>query len=411
MSADTDIFPSAATAHAPRRADHRTTKASTPASPIAARALRLGRILGIELRIHPSWFLVVALVTWSFWNGFDREARFEGVPAFVMALAAALLFFGSVLAHELAHAMEARSRRISVSGITLFLFGGATETTHEARQPNDDFAVAAVGPFTSLVVAAVLGLGATAADTVGLDHLAAVLGLIGWLNFALAVFNLLPGAPLDGGRILRGLVWRITGDKGRASRAAARAGRAVGCILIGIGLMEIFFVPGAFVSGLWLSLVGWFLLGAANAELLHSQLELWLADLPVRSLPGPHVSPVPADASIEDAVNLWFRRLPDDAFLVADVESPVGVAVLGDVAAVPRPERSRHSIRDVMRPMDDLPHIDATEPASSVLEALVAHDAAIVTDNGKPVSVLTAQAVRSRMSREEALTAGRTVRR
>ena len=124
-----------------------------------------------------------------------------------------------------------------------------------------------------------------------------------------------------------------------------------------------------------------------------------------------YVPPVPADASIEDAVNLWFRRLPDDAFLVADVEGPVGVAVLRDVARVPRPERSRLSIRDVMRPLDDLPHLDANAPAPSVLEALVAHDAAIVTDCGKPVGVLTSEAVRGRLSREEALEPGRSVRR
>jgi Zn-dependent protease len=225
----------------------------------ARRGFPLARIGGIAVRADASWLVVVALVTWSFWDRFDHDPRFGGSAAFIMALAAAVLFFVSVLAHELAHALEGRFRGVPIGGITLFLFGGMTEMRVEARRPIDEFAMTAVGPFTSLTIGCLFGLLANAADHRGLAELAQVFGVVGWLNVGLTVFNLLPGAPLDGGRILRAIAWKVTGNRHLAVRIAAGAGQVLGGLLIAIGLFEVFFVPAAFVNGLWLAFLGWVL--------------------------------------------------------------------------------------------------------------------------------------------------------
>src|SRR5579884_3145352 len=198
------------------------------ALPGRARILGAMRIGGITVRAHPSWLVALALVTWSFWDRFDHDPRFTTTAALVMAVVTAALFFASVLAHELGHALEARFRRLPVGGITLFLFGGATEVPEGARRPLDEFVMVAVGPFVSLTLGCGFGLLATAADHTGLRPLAEVAGVLGWLNVGLAVFNVLPGSPLDGGRMLRAVAWRVTGDRHRAGVIAARAGQVLG---------------------------------------------------------------------------------------------------------------------------------------------------------------------------------------
>jgi Zn-dependent protease len=222
------------------------------------------RIGGVDVRVDSSWFVIAALVTWSFW------ARFEGgrdTPvALAMAIAAAALFFGSVLAHEVAHALEARHRGIEVRSITLYLFGGATETASEARRPGDEFAVTAVGPWTSLVLGCAFGLLAYAADRADASAVGEVAALLAWVNLVLAFFNLLPGAPLDGGRILDSIVWRVTGDHERARRVATGAGRLLGFALVGLGVAEALLVSDGLLGGVWLAFIGWFLVQAATAE-------------------------------------------------------------------------------------------------------------------------------------------------
>jgi Zn-dependent protease len=367
------------------------------------RNLSLGRIGGVEVRIGISWFVVVFLVTWSFWDRFDANPRFHGATAFVMAVAAAVLLLGSVLAHELAHALEARYRGVPVAGITLFLFGGVTETSMEARRPVDEFALTAVGPFTSLATGAVFGLVGVAAGRLGLDAPAAVFGVVGWLNVALAVFNLLPGAPLDGGRIVRAIAWRVTGDRIRATLIAAQAGRVVGTLIVILGLFEIFFVPAAFISGLWLAFIGWFLVGAAATEAAQAQLRRSVAQVPLRQLFARPIEPVPADVSVAEAVERWFRPLGRDAFLVADDSGrPVGVLTLDDVRGT-APERV--TVRDVMRSLDDVTKLDADAPASAVLDALAHGGVIVVEDDGEPLGVATVRSLLAQLRHQKELEA------
>ncbi|MCU1448389.1 MAG: site-2 protease family protein [Acidimicrobiales bacterium] len=219
----------------------------------------VARIAGVDVRVDRSWFVIAALITWSFWTKLD---------SIVTAVVAAALFFASLLAHELAHALEARHRGIGVRFITLYLIGGATETETEATRPGDEFAVTAVGPWTSLVLGCAFGLVAFGADRVGpsASDVGEVAALLAWVNLLLGFFNLLPGAPLDGGRILDSIVWRVTGDRARARRISTAAGRFLGYALIVLGFAFAVLVSGGVFDGVWLALIGWILSRAATAE-------------------------------------------------------------------------------------------------------------------------------------------------
>jgi Zn-dependent protease/CBS domain-containing protein len=363
------------------------------------------RIAGITVRAHASWLVAVALVTWSFWDRFDRDRRFGGTAAFVMAVGAAVLLFGSVLAHELAHALEARFRGVSVGGITLFVFGGATEMRDEARRPIDEFATVAVGPFTSLTLGCAFGLLATVADHAGLTALAEVGGTLGWLNVGLAAFNLLPGAPLDGGRIVRAMAWKVTGDRDRAAAIAAGAGRVLGALLMAVGFFELFFVPGAFTDGLWLAVLGWFLGAAANAELAAARLRRSLGGRPLRHFASPAIDAVPADATVDDAIDRWFHVFDREAFFVAEEPAGplIGVVTVDDVRRVPPGNRDRVFVRDIMRPIESVPWLDAGTPASAVLDRLEGDGVAVVFEDGEPVGLVTWRDLVGHLRRDEEL--------
>lgn len=328
--------------------------------------LTIGSISGIEIRIHRSWFFIALLIAWSFWSRF-RLADHGTATALAMALVAAILFFSSILAHELAHSLEAQHRGAQVRGITLFLFGGATETSFDVDRPRDEFALTAVGPLTSFVLAALFGVVATYSARAGLDVIAEVAGHLGWVNLALGVFNLLPGAPLDGGRIVRSAVWAITGDRRRGVRVAARAGQVLGVSIAGLGLLQLFLVPGGFVGGLWLMFIGWFLAVAAQSEVAQQELGERLGGLTVGALARER-----ALASVDAATDLataaeQLRRQADDALTVEQDGRATGVLLLGDVAEVPEDRRSERSVGELAVPIDELPSVDGE---TEVVEAL-----------------------------------------
>jgi len=214
------------------------------------------RVGGTDVRVDASWVVIVVVFTWFFSTILGSVLE---------AAVASVLFFASVLGHEIAHALEARYRNIEVSSITLYLFGGATEMSSEARGPGDEFAVSAVGPWTSLVLGCGFGLIAFFADRARMTFVTDVAGVLAWMNLLLAVFNFLPGSPLDGGRVLDAVVWRLTGDRDRARRVSTGAGRLLGYLLIAAGLAEALFA-GDVVGGVVLGATGWFLAQAAVAE-------------------------------------------------------------------------------------------------------------------------------------------------
>jgi Zn-dependent protease len=225
-------------------------------------------LAGVPVRLDPSLLLIVALVGLTVT---DRLAlRFATAVAVALALLVGVLLVLSVLAHELAHALEARRRGGVVGGITLFALGGVTELGDHGRSPRAELAVAAVGPWTSLVVASACGLLASAAEQWLTGGVGAAVGLVagltGWLNLALVAFNLLPAAPLDGGRMLHAFLWRATGDRTRASRVTGRLGQGLGAVLLVLGVLTAVRAPSALPAGLWSVVLGTVLFRAARAE-------------------------------------------------------------------------------------------------------------------------------------------------
>lgn len=306
------------------------------------RDFRLARILGFEVRIDASWFVIFFLVLWSFSVAVfpARVSGLNGSVYFTLGLIGSLLFFATLLAHELAHSIVARAKGIDVEGITLFVFGGVARTRSEARTPGDEFAIAGVGPLASVLIAiALFGL-AVAGTSLGLGIASiALLEYIAMLNLALAIFNLLPGFPLDGGRMFRAIVWKITGSLRRATRVATTGGRWIGYGLVALGMWSA--LRGAVVGGLWLALIGWFLRNAAisteREQIANERLEGVRADrvmTPVREITTPIAEE--QIVSVDDEMPHVLERVrasPSHQVVVLDRGDIVGVITPGEIAA------------------------------------------------------------------------------
>lgn len=280
---------------------------------------RLGRIAGVEVRVDPSWVVALALFTVIFWNRFADPFQFPGLSGGAALLFAALtscLFFGSVLAHELAHATMSKARRIPVRDITLFMFGGATSAEIESRGPADEFLVTVVGPLTSLGIGAVFLLG----HVLGRGNLPrpvwlGVFGMTAYANVLIGLFNLLPGFPLDGGRLLRSALWRVTRSLDRATRIAARVGQVV-AVLIVAGGVWLGIRDGNLLDGLWPALVGSFLFRAAGATLAVAERQRLLDAATARQVMSSPPPTVPGDMPVGDAIERYLRGHEGEAFPV-----------------------------------------------------------------------------------------------
>jgi len=351
-------------------------------------AWRIGSVGGVEIRIDPSWSFIAFLVAYTFF--LNLSAAFPAVGSGGRAAAAALLalaFFAAVLLHELAHSWTARSRGIDVRGITLFLFGGATEADLDREDPGDELAISIVGPLTSLVLGGILwGLAGVAGD----GMLGFGLRLLGQVNVALAVFNMVPGFPLDGGRVLRSLVWRSTGDVVRATRAAARSGQIVGYLLMGLGIAEVLLF-GALVGGLWLVAIGWFLSQAAQASFSELQLRRMLAGVPASRIMTPTVIEIPADITVAEAVDGFVLRHDVSAFPVRGPEGVLGILTVTAIRRIAREEWAGRTVREVLVPLSDMCVVGAADPMDEVLGKLESNEAhrVLVLDGGDVVGIIT----------------------
>jgi Zn-dependent protease/CBS domain-containing protein len=351
-------------------------------------AFRIGSIRGIAIRLDLSWFIIAALFAFGFWGQFQLRYGHDTPTAIAMAIVAAGGFFGSVLAHELAHALEAKHRGVDVGGITLFLFGGVTETKFDVEGPKDEFAISAVGPYISFVVAAVFGLVSYGSQTIAFTPMADVAGLLGWLNLLLGVFNLLPGAPLDGGRIVRAAAWKATGDRPRAMRIAARSGQAIGGIVIVLGLAQAF-ILGDLVFGLFNAFIGWFLFQAAGSEHAHGETRNLLEGRQVREVVGPAPEPVPLRATVSDVAGMIMRSNADVHPVEDDDGSLVGVVHVDDVAGVDKTRRPDAPISRVMRPIERVSTVAAGTPVMEAIDRIQHTDVLAVEEDGTVTALLT----------------------
>lgn len=331
----------------------------------------MGRPLGVPLSLDLSWFIILALILGTF-SAASFPALLPGqsrTTYLLMGSTGAFLFFASLLLHELAHAVEARRRGIEVEGITLFVFGGMARTRTEPRRPIDEFVIAGVGPLASAILAALFIAMAVPAGRAGLEPVSVVFRYLGILNLALAVFNLLPGFPLDGGRLLRAAVWGATGSLRTGTRVATGAGRVVGLLLMGFGFLGIL-GGGGFIGGLWMVFIGWFLMQAAGSS--YQQLLLTEVLRGVSAGEGMTGSPesVSPDLGVESLVHDHFLRRPYGAFPVTDDGIVVGLVSLTSVKGLDRERWPSLSVADIMSPLDELVVVEPETPMLDVLERM-----------------------------------------
>ncbi|MGD8395851.1 MAG: site-2 protease family protein [Candidatus Eiseniibacteriota bacterium] len=332
------------------------------------RGIRVGSILGLEIRIDYSWFIIFFLILWTLTFGVF-PARVPGLSTgtyAAMGIIGTLLFFASLLAHEISHSLVARARGVPVEGITLFVFGGMAHTRMEAESPGDEFAIAGVGPLASIIIAGLFGGIAATTGLIGAGQpVAAVAGYLAFINLAIAVFNLLPGFPLDGGRLFRAAVWRWKHDLRLATRWATAGGKALGYGLIVLGFVQFF--AGNLVGGLWLVFIGWFVRTAAEASFAQHVLRSSLEGLRARDVMADQPETVPADMSLHEFVDQWVLRGRHRGYPVMRNGEPVGIVHLDSVKDVPREQWDSRKVADVMAAIDPTSVVAPEESMTQVL--------------------------------------------
>ncbi|BCB91893.1 site-2 protease family protein [Phytohabitans suffuscus] len=331
-------------------------------------SLRVGRVAGVPVALNWSVVVIFVLIAAGLAAG-NFPAAYPGDPAWAYAvagLAAAIVFLAGLLAHEVSHAIVASRNGLRVERITLWMLGGVAEIRGEARNPGMEVRIAGIGPLVSLlqgVAFAAVAAGIWLAGGTGL-----VRGVFAWLaliNVALAVFNVLPAAPLDGGRLLRAVLWKRFGDRTRAAIAAARAGRVLGAALIALGLLALL-LRGT-IGGLWFLLLGWFMLAAASAEERQTRTVAALSGIRVGDIMSTRPQTVPPGMSVADFVDHHIMNSRHTTFPLTDDGSPVGLVTLDRVRQVPRERRGDTSLREVACPADQL---TLTTPGERVNELL-----------------------------------------
>jgi Zn-dependent protease/predicted transcriptional regulator len=368
---------------------------------------QIGRALGIPIRVHASWFLVFLLVTWSLSTGYLPEGLPGLSPAryWVMGAAAALLLFLSVLLHELGHSYVALRYCIPIERITLFIFGGVAHMRKEAPTPRAEFLIAVAGPAVSFVLgAACLGFTALAEsipqprDVQGLIMLGALLGMV---NLQLGLFNLIPGFPLDGGRVLRAGLWAWGKDFYRATRQAAVVGLGFGALL---GLLGLAVLAGALMgkldssmvsNGSWVVFIGMFLFAAALASRRQAVLRQALATVPVRDLMVRTVTSIPARCSLDEAVTQYFQPHGYGSFPVVDGGQLAGLITVDEIQTVPPTMWPWRQVGQVMRPMSPSLIVGPDVPVIQAMECMAQDgwDQLVVMQDGQIIGLVTQSAI------------------
>jgi Zn-dependent protease len=346
-------------------------------------SLRIGRIAGIEIGVNWSWLIVFALITWSLYSGVFPETNpgLSDGTYLAMALVAAALFFLSLLLHELGHAVQARREGMEIDGITLWLFGGVARFRGEFPNAGAEFRIAIAGPLVSLALGLLfVGYAAGTSISESSDGVAAWLG---YINLTLLVFNLLPALPLDGGRVLRSILWKVRGDFHWATVVAAGISRGIAVLMIGGGVL-LFIVEGAF-SGAWLAFLGWFLLSAASAETRFLAAREALAGLRVRDLMVRDPVTARAGETIGQFMDETVGQTRFTAYPVVADGRVVGVLPFRCIAQTPRSEWDGRTVGECALDLDHVPVVHEDDSAANALATLSEGDLhrALVMDGGR----------------------------
>jgi len=372
--------------------------------------LKIARLFGIDIRINWSWIVIFVLVTWDLAVGVFPllHPDWNFALRWGLGLAASLLFFGSVLAHELAHSLVAKSRGLNVSEITLFLFGGVSNLEEEPPTAETEFLMAVVGPLTSIVLGFLfIGLAGASAGTfasltgnleslAGLGPLATLFVWLGPINIILGLFNLLPGFPLDGGRVFRSFLWAITGNLQQATKYASWVGQGFGWLFIFMGVSMVFgvnfpfFGTGIF-SGLWLAFIGWFLIEIAREGYEQVMIEDVLKNTTVAVMMKTDIPSVGPETTVETLVHEHILGTEQRAWPVVTNQHLAGLVCLDDVRKISKDDWPRVTVNEIMTPLSQLRTVSPQKKASEALKIIASEDInqLPVLDQGKFLGLIS----------------------
>ncbi len=349
-------------------------------------SFRLFRIAGIDIGIHYTWIFIFIFFSWSLAQAYFPEA-YPGsstLAYWVTGIIATIMIFVSVLIHEMAHSLVARARGLPVNSITLFILGGVSNLEEEPAQPSVEFNMAIIGPATSLILAvifwaitsAAMGRIITISEIfAGISNASLVIAVISYLaliNLFLGAFNLIPGFPLDGGRVLRSILWGSTGNLVKATNIAGIVGQIFGWILIGVGLFFIFWI-GSLFTGLWLAFIGWFLNSSADASRKEVALRERLSLVKVREMVNPNPEIIGPQISVDEMVKNVFNMRHGRAVPVCQNEKLVGIVTITDVKKVPQESWAVTPVEQIMT-RDPLYTVSPEDNVNTAMKLLVQHD-------------------------------------
>jgi Zn-dependent protease/CBS domain-containing protein len=356
--------------------------------------IRLGKIAGIPVGINWSILVIFWLIAWELADlvlpGYSPHET--TTIYWVVGVFATFLFFVSLLLHEVSHAIVAKRNGVGVRRITLWLFGGVSELESEALTPGADFRIAVVGPLTSLALAGIFGalVFAFAKSGSHQEILVSALGWLAWINLLLGAFNLIPAAPLDGGRVLRSALWKHSGDRVRAGTTAARTGQAFGYVLVVLGFLE-FLAVG--LVGLWYVLLGWFLLSAARSEESAAVMRSSLSDVHIRDMMTPDPITFSSEMTVAELLDNQLHRCRFSSYpLVAPNGKLEGLTTMSRIRHVPAVRRPATRLIDIACPLSDVPVGKANEPIPDLLQRMQASQdgrALVIDDAGRLVGIVS----------------------
>lgn len=351
-------------------------------------AWRVARIFGIDIRIDSSWIVIFALFSW-FLAGIYFPGRYPDWPPTLywgLGFLTSLFVFVSVLIHELAHSLVAIQQGEKVHNITLFILGGVAQISQEPEEPLKEFAMSVVGPLASFGLGAIFFLISLLIHPLSVP-LAAAAGYLFFINIALGIFNLLPGFPMDGGRVLRSIIWKLTGNLKKATRIASLTGQGFAFMLIFFGILRLL---RADLGGLWLILIGWFLHNAAARGYQQVVIQSALEGLKARDLMNKEFETVQAGLSVQDLVDDHILKRKERVFLVTEGDGLEGIVCLEDVKRTPREKWAESAVRDIMTPKDKLQSVGLDADGKDILSSLTSKDVhqIPVMDRGRVAGII-----------------------
>ena len=350
----------------------------------------VGRILGVDIRVHFSWVFIFALIAWSLatiWLP-SRYDGWSGGQYWAVGIVGSAMLFVCVLIHELSHSLEAIRRGLTVSSITLFFLGGFSQIEGESRTAGEEFWVSVVGPVASLGLASIFGLlylGLRSSP----GQLTALVQYLMAVNLAVGLFNLIPAFPLDGGRVLRALVWRATASQERATRVASVTGSVLGFGLIGLGIVFVF--TNSFITGIWLVFIGWFIQSAASSARQSSDERMVMSGRVVRDAMDRSFQSVPPGMSLQRLIDDHIATDFERAYLVMLGDTFLGLVTVTDVGRVPVDRRSTTWVSEAMTRADDVKTLPPDAPLEDGLRILAEKNIhqLVVLESNRPIGLLT----------------------